>query len=308
MRAPAVSVVLPSYNRAHTLDRAIRSVLDQTFQDFELLIIDDRSTDDTAAVLDGYVGQDKVAVISQLRPSCARARNIGVSAARGRYVAFQDSDDEWDRTMLERAVTSLDGSGTDVGVFYTDMLRIEEDGRQWHWGAPDVRLGVLINEETLDYQVSGIGIQAAVIKRECFDRVGLFDTSLPRLIDLELFIRLSQHYVFVHCNEPLVKYYACEGISTNLSAEVIARRYLLMKYGHRLERHTAHLLEQRARLAAASRQDEVAALTARLLAKEAELARITNSTAWRVMNWYGRRIKQPLLLPIYRAFGLHNRG
>ena len=167
---PAVSVVLPTFNRAPTLARAIESVLSQTFNDFELIIVDDRSTDDTPGILRRYASHDKIRIISQLAPGCSAARNIGVSVSRGRYVAFQDSDDEWTTDMLEKAVAALDGSSPDVGVFYSDMLRIQQNGEQSYWSSPDIQKGVLINEQSLDYQVACIGIQSAVIKRECFQR------------------------------------------------------------------------------------------------------------------------------------------
>src|SRR5712692_10320387 len=79
-----VSVVLPTYNRAETLERAIESVLNQTFTDFELIIIDDRSTDDTHLILSKYAGLSNVRPISQFRRGCSVARNIGISIARGR--------------------------------------------------------------------------------------------------------------------------------------------------------------------------------------------------------------------------------
>jgi len=261
---PAVSVVLPTYNRAGTLNRAIESVLNQEFKDFELIIVDDRSTDGTSIILSEYAGHEKIRLISQLLPGCARARNIGVLASSGRYIAFQDSDDEWASNMLEQAVGALEATSPEVGVFYGDMVRIEEDGSRSYWESPEVRKGALINEHTLDYQVCCIGIQSAVIKRECFNRVGLFDESLPRFIDLELFIRLSESYDFIHCKEPLVNYHAGEGISTNVQAQVIARQYLLEKYRPRLEENRHHLVAQNMHLAIAFQQEKIALLSAEL--------------------------------------------
>jgi len=244
-----VSVVLPTYDRAETLERAIESVLNQTFTDFELIIIDDRSTDNTHLILSKYAGLSHVRLISQLCRGCSVARNIGISIAQGRYVAFQDSDDEWVPDKLAKAVAGLDGTGPEVGVFYSDMLRVQADGSSAPFRSPDVEQGVLVDETTLDYQVWCIGIQSAVIKRECFDEAGHFDEALPRLIDLELFIRLSDKFRFVHCKEMLVKYHAGEGISTNGQALVTARRYLLRKYRSRLKQRKHHLAKQYLHLA-----------------------------------------------------------
>jgi glycosyltransferase involved in cell wall biosynthesis len=268
---PIVSVVLPTLNRAKTLGRAIQSVLDQTFGDFELIIVDDGSTDDTKLVFDKYAGQEKVRLISQLVPGCSAARNIGVCVSRGRYVAFQDSDDEWVPDKLEKAVEALEDSGPEVGVFYSDMIRIEEDGRQSYWHSPDVERGVLINERILDFQVACIGIQSAVIKRDCFSKVGLFDERLPRFIDLELFIRLADQFDFIHCREPLVWYYGGSGISTDSRAQVIARTYLIEKYHERLEVNPYYLPGQHLQLRIAIQHEENQSIVARLREQEREL-------------------------------------
>lgn len=241
---PTVSVILPTYNRAKTLERAIESVLNQTFSDFELIIIDDGSTDETSAVLSKYSGLSNVRLISRLHRGCSVARNLGIGISQGRYVAFQDSDDEWFPTKLEKAVAMLEGTGPEYGVFYSDMLRVESDGSSARLKSPDVEQGRLINEDTLDYEVANIGIQSAVIKRESFEKVGCFDEALPRFIDLELFIRLSDHFRFVHCKETLIKYYAMEGISTNTLALVAARLYILRKYRNRLKQPKHHLAQQ----------------------------------------------------------------
>jgi glycosyltransferase involved in cell wall biosynthesis len=245
---PLVSVVLPTYNRAHTIERAIASVLDQSLADFELIVVDDGSTDATAAVL--RRGADpRMRVIgvrdgASARAGCAAARNAGVRASRGVYVAFQDSDDEWRSDKLATAVAMLEGTAADTGVFYSDMLRADASGGRTALRAPAVTPGVLVDEATLDYQVHGIGIQSAVVKRACLQSSGLFDEALPRFVDLDLFIRLADRFRFVHAAVPLVTYHAGPGISTNAGAQVTARRYLLAKYRRRLARPAHHLAGQ----------------------------------------------------------------
>ena len=245
---PLVSVVLPTHDRAKTLPRAIASVLDQSLSDFELIVVDDRSTDETGAVLRRYA-DPRLRVMSvgdagSLRGGCAAARNAGIRASRGAYVAFQDSDDEWRRDKLERAVAMLEGTAAETGVFYSDMLRVEMNGSRRELCAPEVSPGVLVDDATLDYQVLGIGVQSAVIKRACFERLGLFDEALPRFVDLDLFIRFGDRFRFVHAAEPLVTYHAGPGISTNAEARVAARRYLLAKYRRRLAPPAHHLAGQ----------------------------------------------------------------
>ncbi len=142
-RSPVVSIVLPTYNRAATLERAIESVLKQTFTDFELILIDDRSADDTRLILNKCAGLSNVRTASQLRRGCSVARNIGISIAQGRYVAFQDSDDEWVPDKLAKAVAALEGTGPETGVFYSDMSRVEADGSSADLRSPDVGKALL---------------------------------------------------------------------------------------------------------------------------------------------------------------------
>jgi len=251
MSDPAVSVVLPTYNRAATLGRAIDSVLNQTYADLRLIVVDDGSTDQTPALLARYANRDDVQIVVTPHRGCAAARNTGIALARGRYIAFQDSDDEWEPNKLAVSVAALDRTGPETGVFYSNMLLIMADGQSAVLESPVVTPGALIDERTLDYHVRCIGIQSAVIKRECFNRVGTFDEALPRLIDLELFIRLAEQYRFVRSPEPLVKFYFGAGISSNRQALVTARRHLLRKYRRRLGRRRHHLAGQYLYLATA---------------------------------------------------------
>src|SRR5687767_2436141 len=133
------------------------------------------------------------------------------------------------------------------------MWRMRKDQSGIHFESPDVQRGVLIDERTLDYQVTCIGIVSALIKRECFAQMGVFDESLIQYSDLDLFIRLSDRYDFLHGREPLVKYYESDGLSTNHRAQVLARQYLIEKYRDRLERSN-HLQHQQLLLKRAKRR------------------------------------------------------
>jgi glycosyltransferase involved in cell wall biosynthesis len=255
MPAAAVSVVLPTYNRAATLERAIDSVLNQTFTDLELIVVDDGSTDGTPQTLSKYADRSNVRLVSTPHRGCAAARNTGIRLSSGRYVAFQDSDDEWEPRKLATAVAALEGTGPETGVFYSDMLMTVADGRSAVLTSPEITQGVLVDEWTLDYQVRCIGIQSAVIKRECLDAVGRFDEALERLIDLDLLIRLSDRFRFVRSPEVLVKYHFGDGISVNRPALVAARRHLLHKYYDRLKQRKHHLARQYLYLASALRHN-----------------------------------------------------
>ena len=108
--------------------RAIQSVLDQTYEDFELIVVDDGSTDNTEEVVKNF-GNDKIRYIRhEENKGAAAARNTGIRAARGEYIGFQDSDDEWLPVKLEKQIKVFETAPPEVGVVYTDMQRINERG------------------------------------------------------------------------------------------------------------------------------------------------------------------------------------
>lgn len=242
---PLFSVILPTRDRAATLGRAIRSVLRQSMPDFELIVVDDGSTDGTPDLLREFASDARLRIERMEARGSAAARNRGAALARGRYLAFQDSDDEWLPQKLERARAALEGEGRDVAVYYGDLLRVSSVGGTALFPAPrDIRRGVLISEATGDFQVLNIGIQSAVIRRECFEAVGGFDESFRRYIDMELFARLALRYRFIHGGEVVANYHAGPGISTNRVALVAARRRLIAKYGECLRERPGDLARQ----------------------------------------------------------------
>ena len=226
----SVSVILPTYNRADLLDRAISSVLVQTYRNFELIVVDDASTDYTERVVKEF-GDSRVRYIRQdINKGAGAARNRGIKVARGEFIAFQDSDDEWLPEKLQIQVGVLKNSPTEVGVFYSDMERVVGE-EMTLWPTPVVMLedGIVYGEALK--RLLGIGIQTSLIRRECFSKVGMFDESLKRLQDFELFIRLSKYYYFFHINKALVRYYNTEvSISSDCEALFNASEYILQKY------------------------------------------------------------------------------
>ena len=225
-----VTVVLPAYNRDISIARSISSVLTQSYRQFELLVIDDGSTDSTEEVVKS-IDDDRIQYVKlPSNVGAAAARNQGVKLAKGDFIAFQDSDDEWVPDKLEKQLNCFDDYDASVGMVFTDMLRIYTDGSTNVFESPEVQKGRMADRYGLEYQVFGIGQQSAVIRKECFSSVGFFDESLPRFIDLEFFVRLLLQYQAVRISEPLVRFYETEGISSNRTACIEARLRLLEKY------------------------------------------------------------------------------
>jgi len=292
MIGPQVSVILPTYNRGHLIKRAIGSVLNQSLIDLELIVVDDGSTEDIEKIVKSFDDGRIKYIRHEANRGAGAARNTGIKASCGEYIAFQDSDDEWLPEKLERQIEAFKGLGRDAGVVYTDMLRIGEDGKSCYWTSPTVRKGCIVNLETLDYQAACLGIQSAMIKEVCFDEVGLFDESFPRFIDLELFIRLSKRYEFYHIREPLCRYYYTEGISTDINALCIARVLMLKKYFNDIKDKDTFLLNQLAVLNNDQRNER-----AYISALQRDVTEMRRSIVWHVMMWLHANVICSLLPP-----------
>jgi glycosyltransferase involved in cell wall biosynthesis len=201
---PSVSVILPTYNRSSLLKESIGSVLAQTYSDFELLVVDDGSTDDTreavAAIDDKrirYIGLTK-------NRGQAAARNIGVKEAKASLVASQDSDDIWLPEKLDMQMSTLRESSARTGVVYTAYERICGN-------RSEVLPSRRIVPKTGDVHArllrgNFITTQTTLIRRECFEKVGSFDEGQRSMDDWDLFIRLSKDYHFAFVDKLLVKY------------------------------------------------------------------------------------------------------
>lgn len=235
--SPRVSVILPTHNRASVLDRAVRSVFEQTFNDLELIIVDDGSEDETEALV-GRIEDPRIVFKSHdANRGPAAARNTGIALARGEFLAFQDSDDEWLPQKLECHLEAFSTLGPDVAVTYSDMDRIDRGGSSRPQPAPVLIPGRLIDPDSGFYQSYGLGIVASVFRRGCFDGGLRFDEKLRCFEDLDLLIRMVDTHRFHHIAKALVRYHESEGISTNLRNHLHARRRLLSLYGPRLLRH-----------------------------------------------------------------------
>lgn len=239
---PTVSVVIPTYNRARLIARSIQSVLNQSYADFEVLVIDDGSIDDTASVVAEFPDPRMNYIRLAKNAGAGAARNIGIRMSKGKFIAFQDSDDEWLPQKLAKHMSVFEESSPGLGVVYSDMQRILFDGSVIYFAAPAVVLGRLVNPVNHFYQAWRLGIQSTVIKRECLDAVGYFNEALPAFEDLELFIRLSRQFEFFQISEPLVRYYETDGLTSNRMATLRARKLLVKLYYKELLAHDATFL------------------------------------------------------------------
>ncbi len=226
--ANPVSVIIPTHNRAGLLPRAARSVLNQTFRELELIIVDDASTDETEQVV-AALNDPRVRYIRHDRNRGApAARNTGIEAAHGKYVAFQDSDDEWLPEKLEKQMEVFK-PGSDADVVYCRML-LERAGSTITIPGPEI---TVVQGDVLSQLLAGnfVSTQTLLLRRECLEKVGGFDTRLPRFQDWELVIRLAEAYRFRFVNETLVRAYETPGnISSDDAAGARAMEIILEKH------------------------------------------------------------------------------
>ena len=227
---PKVSVIIPTHNRALSLCRAVDSVLNQTFGDFEVLIIDDASTDHTGDFV-ADCGDERVRYYrhDQNRGESASC-NTGLLLARGEYIAFLHDDDVWLSDKLAKQVALLDASGPEVGAVYTGYIRIDLDsGRQIATVLPKERGDVL---RALCAGNCVGGPSAVLVRRECFERAGGFDEQMVGCCDYDMWIRIAQHYQFEFIQEPLVLYSVHENrLSANNETVLKGKEAQLVRYG-----------------------------------------------------------------------------
>lgn len=197
--APAVSVVLPTYNRPELLRRAIDSVLRQTYGDFELLVVDDASAEDPTPVVESF-GDDRVRLIRHPENrGNAAARNTAIRSARGRFLAFLDDDDEWAPEKLELQVPVLESSARDEALVYC-ARRLIADGAVVGIDAPGKEGDVL--DELLPWGL--MSCPSVLLKAAVLDEVGLFDERLSRGVDDDLWRRIARHYRVRYLDRALV--------------------------------------------------------------------------------------------------------
>ena len=185
---PLVSVVMPAYNVAWCIGRAVDSVLAQDFRPCELIVVNDGSTDGTGALLEGYGAA--ITVINQENRGMSAARNAGIRRARGTYVAFLDADDWWLAGKLSRQVELMHGR-PEIGFSSTTVRVEDDDGRLLNlWRCPNGSTEILATLFAQNAAIAG-GCSAVIARRDLLDRVGLFDESLRGFEDPDLWMRLA---------------------------------------------------------------------------------------------------------------------
>jgi glycosyltransferase involved in cell wall biosynthesis len=232
---PRVSVVMANYNYARFIRGAIESVLAQTMTDFELIVVDDGSTDDSREVIESYLVEPRVRFRPVEHVGQAAAKNAGIEWARGPLIAFVDADDLWHPEKLARQVALFDADPS-LGVVYTRRRLIDENGREQPYRQPPLYRGDVMAEMFRDNFVC---FSSSLVRRLVIEHLGAFDSGWDLAVDYEFWLRVAAHYRFDYADETLVTYRCGHGnlsrrVGERLKSAMLLMRRFLNRGRHRL--------------------------------------------------------------------------
>jgi len=200
-----VSVIIPTYNRANLLPRAINSVLNQTFRDFEIVVVDDGSTDNTREILEPFIKSNQIRYFYQKNKGPSAARNLGIKNSKGEYIAFLDSDDEWLPEKLEKQIKLFENSkDKKLGFVGCDVIIVDEERNttiQYEFPKYKNYLKYLLSTKSIWFP------SAILTKKKILEEIGLFDEDLHFGEHWDMWIRIARKYSFDFVPEYLIKYY-----------------------------------------------------------------------------------------------------
>lgn len=220
-----ISIIIPVYNKENRIEAALKSILDQTIQDIEIIAVDDGSTDDSVEVIES-IEDDRICLIRcEENRGANHARNLGISKAHGEYIAFQDGDDIWHRRKLERSLKTLQTKKADI--VFTAFVRKFSNG--YEEKLPHYNLNM--SEHKIDSLLfdNCVATPTILAKRDVFSQI-LFDESMPKFQDWEFALRAIKQYRFYYLDEVLVTAYVeNDGLTMNMHNSVIALRKIMEK-------------------------------------------------------------------------------
>jgi len=229
-----VSVIIPTHNRAHLVGRAIDSVLQQTYGDTEVIVVDDASNDDTGKIASTFQDKRLRYIRHQINRGAPAARNTGITNSQGSFIGLLDDDDEWHPQKLAKQMQKFSEVAEKVGLIYTGHEVRGSDGGLLQTYLPeargDVRLRLLMG--------TTIGSPTPLIRRACFEQVGLFDEDLKSCQDWDMWKRISEHYEFDYVPEILATNYLHKNqISADFSSMIPGRTRMVEKHWEEFREH-----------------------------------------------------------------------
>lgn len=246
MKEPLVSVILAAYNTAAYLRKTLASVLNQSYTNYEVVIVDDGSTDNTRAVAEEFIDDKRVRYHYQKNQGVSAARNFAASQARGKYLAMCDADDIWHPKKLAKQMRAF-GEDPDLGVVYCNIGTIDEQGNilKPHSNRYKCYSGWVTRNLILRNFVPG---PTTVIRKAFFDEVGGFNTKLRLSEDYDLWLRLSTVCRFQHVDETLYLYrkHSMQNSASHAQELLKAHIRVVENFSERFPSHTTSRLTNRA--------------------------------------------------------------
>lgn len=202
MEKQLVSVIIPTYNRSETIKNAINSVLQQSYQNLEVLLVDDASKDDTKQVVESIKDPRVQYYRNDKQMGANISRNVGITHAKGTYIAFCDSADQWVADKLEKQIKKMQETSSDI-IFCAETVTNAEQTYIIPFEKPKAMLLQNRLLELLSME-NCVDTSTLVVKKECFDQAGLFHLELPRLQEYEWMLRAAQKFKVFYLDEVLV--------------------------------------------------------------------------------------------------------
>jgi glycosyltransferase involved in cell wall biosynthesis len=220
-----ISIIIPTYNRPELLRKAIKSVLNQTYKNYEIIIVDDSSLKDNEKVINNYNKKNIKYIKNKSRKGGAYSRNIGIKEAKGELIAFLDDDDEWMPEKLEKQQKVFEKSNYGLVVCYSLDKRYGK-----------VRISKPPQKIDYKYLLKSFNLSSTssyMVKKEIFNKVGYFDTNLPSAQEYDLALRTVKYYSITTVPEVLMIQHASENqISENWNKKIHGILAIYNKYGN----------------------------------------------------------------------------
>lgn len=224
---PLVSVITPTFNRADYLPFAVESVLSQSVSDFELIVIDDGSTDGTAELMERYLADWRIRYLKQENQGQSVARNRGIAEARGQFICFLDSDNAWVSTKLENSLKAFE-EHPEADIVYGDFITIDGEGHE-HGVNRMARYSGRITPQLL--RDNFVSMNTTMTRKRCFDEMGGFDGADRLAEDYGLWLRFSTRYQFLYVPAVLGYYRVMENqISSDKESRFRANEQLVQSF------------------------------------------------------------------------------
>src|SRR4030065_1887949 len=217
---PIVSVIIPTYNRDVFLRSAIESVLNQTFQAFEIIVVDDASSEDVQGIVQGFHDRRIKCIRHETNKGEAGARNTGIMHAEAKYIAFLDDDDTWLPEKLKSQLDVLEKNTLKVGGIYSGYIVKDCDDPRKSYTKIPAKRGDIYKDLLIKNSIGPPS--TVVVRRECIETAGLFDANIFYGVDHDFYLRIAKDFHFEFIAQPLVSYTIHEDRLSN-NTDIVAK-------------------------------------------------------------------------------------